>query len=324
MPVLLFILGIGLVIAFVAEANAQASHPLTPTPPGGAFVCPQNGHDDIGDIQDPFEKASVCTAYYTGTVISALTTLSAQLDTEGYHTAAARIRERIALLSGTPVPKPIPGGPVHPLPGGGSFFPGGVGPHPISPIPGLVPVTLLDADFAKGPYSFAADHGITLSKFASLNPLLKFGGPKSEGPWPAAPGTPVDYQPTAGVPMPAAYPDPSDPTGDLYAPAWCAPAGDTCTDLLSARHRFLPTGRVDSSTFLPTYQLDPTDPNNRGLSTSIEYYFTDFSFGPSGAPMGPWPSISTSSEGFVYSTGGPDYGYVDPWFVGQVVYVPGL
>lgn len=333
MPVLLFILGVGLVIAFVAEATASPGNtPLTPTAPGGAFTCPKNGHDDIGDIRDPFEQASVCTAYYTGKVIATLTTLAAQLDIEGYHTAATRIRERIALLGTLPTPAhPGGGGPISPFgPGGPSGpgplhpGPGGVSPFgPGKPAPATTAYTISDYDYAQGPFQFAADRGMTLAQFLALNPSLKVGGPTVEGPWPGAPGTPIDFQPTSGVPTPTAYSDPSSPTGPFYAPAWCAPAGDTCTDLLSATHRFIPTGRVDSSTFLPTYMLDLTDPNNRGYSSLMgEVYFPSFSFTGFGNPTGPWPASSTSSEGVVYSTGGPDYGYVDPWFSGQVVYIP--
>lgn len=138
MPILFLLLGIVAIAAF-ASSSQTAPHPpnvpLGPTPPGsGGFVCPSNGHDDIGDLPDPFERTSVCTAFYTGIDPAKLLTLADHLDTAGFHTAAARIRNRAVLL--TPAPSPLP------LPAPGPSPSPSPSPSPLTPTPSpLSPVT---------------------------------------------------------------------------------------------------------------------------------------------------------------------------------------
>jgi hypothetical protein len=139
MPILLLLLGIGVVVA-LAESNAKAAPqpglppgqvPLTPTAPSvpGGLICPSNGVDDIGDLPIA-QRDAVCNAYYNSTDVAGLYNLAMSLDAAGYHFAAARIRQKAAYLAGTAIP-PLPTMPMVPM------VPP-VTPSPI-PTPGPVP-----------------------------------------------------------------------------------------------------------------------------------------------------------------------------------------
>lgn len=175
MPILFLILGV-VAIAAIASSSQAAQHlpstPLGPTPPGsGGLVCPTNGHDDIGDLPDPFERSSVCVAFYTGIDPKKLLVLADHLDAVGFHTAAARIRNRAVLLSPSAPPSPPPGSPLVPTPSPLA---------PLSPIvplfPGSPPSSAPSSDDIEGLPDGAVKTGL---QWLMKNPIT----PSTPAPW---------------------------------------------------------------------------------------------------------------------------------------------
>lgn len=96
LPVLL-LGGLGL---YLLWPRTPASQPLTPTPPPTLPPVPSNGKDDVGDLPSLQAQFQVWNAVINGTNKAELLALANTLQSQGFVTAANRVRQRAASLPG--------------------------------------------------------------------------------------------------------------------------------------------------------------------------------------------------------------------------------